>query len=129
MITTGIDYLALNVPDLEAQVERIVTSFGMVIEHRFDRFALLSGAKTGSFLSADGTEIGSPSRSQAHSLCWSNRSVISAISAPSTDLYRCLPLTAASSPMTGEAGAPVPTRRRTQLSVGRGHDRADRGNR
>ena len=36
MITPGIDHIALTVPDLEEQVDRLTSEFGMVVEARFD---------------------------------------------------------------------------------------------
>ena len=36
------DHLALMVPDLEAQVERLTNAFGMVVEVQFDSFALVT---------------------------------------------------------------------------------------
>ena len=33
MITPGIDHIALNVPDLDAQIERLTTAMGLVVEH------------------------------------------------------------------------------------------------
>ena len=47
MITPGIDHIALTVPDLNAQVERLASSFGMVVEHRIESFALLTDRVTG----------------------------------------------------------------------------------
>ena len=46
MITPGIDHIALTVPDLDAQVDRL-TSFGLVVQHRFETFALLHDPVTG----------------------------------------------------------------------------------
>ena len=36
MITPGIDHIALTVPDLDAQVDRLTSAFGMVVESRID---------------------------------------------------------------------------------------------
>ena len=47
MITPGIDHLALSVPDLDEQVERLTTAFGMVVEHRFEHFALVTDPASG----------------------------------------------------------------------------------
>ena len=47
MITPGIDHIALTVPDLEEQVDRFTSEFGMVAESRSDFFALLSDPATG----------------------------------------------------------------------------------
>jgi hypothetical protein len=41
MITPGLDHNALTVPDLDEQVDRLTSAFGMVVETRFDGFALL----------------------------------------------------------------------------------------
>jgi len=42
-----LDHIAINVPDLDALVERLTTAFGMVAEVRFDQFALLADPATG----------------------------------------------------------------------------------
>ena len=47
MITPGIDHIALTVPDLDEQVERLTTQFGMVVESRLDFFAVLADPVTG----------------------------------------------------------------------------------
>jgi catechol 2,3-dioxygenase-like lactoylglutathione lyase family enzyme len=47
MITPGIDHIALTVPDLDAQVERFTREFGMVVESRFEFFAVLSDPGSG----------------------------------------------------------------------------------
>jgi catechol 2,3-dioxygenase-like lactoylglutathione lyase family enzyme len=47
MITPGIDHIALTVPDLDAQVERLTTQFGLVVESRLDFFAVLADPVTG----------------------------------------------------------------------------------
>ena len=47
MITPGIDHIALNVPDLDAQIERLTTAMGLVVEHRFGDFALISDPTNG----------------------------------------------------------------------------------
>jgi catechol 2,3-dioxygenase-like lactoylglutathione lyase family enzyme len=47
MITPGIDHIALTVPDLDAQVELLTSAFGMVVEARFDGFALLTDPASG----------------------------------------------------------------------------------
>jgi len=41
MITSGIDHIALAVPDVAAQVDRLATAFGMVVQSRIESFALL----------------------------------------------------------------------------------------
>lgn len=47
MITPGIDHIALTVPDLDEQVERLTTEFGLVVESRLDFFAVLADPVTG----------------------------------------------------------------------------------
>jgi catechol 2,3-dioxygenase-like lactoylglutathione lyase family enzyme len=47
MITPGIDHIALTVPDLDHQVDRLVGEFGMVVESRLDFFAVLADPVTG----------------------------------------------------------------------------------
>ena len=47
MITPGIDHIALTVPDLDEQVDRLTSAFGMVEEVRFDGFALLVDPASG----------------------------------------------------------------------------------
>ena len=47
MITPGIDHIALTVPDLDAQVDRLTSAFGMVVEARFDGFALVADPVSG----------------------------------------------------------------------------------
>ena len=47
LVTPGLDHIALNVPDLDAQVDRLVNEFGMVVESRMDFFAVLSDPVTG----------------------------------------------------------------------------------
>ena len=46
-VTPGLDHIALTVPDLDAQVDRLVNEFGMVVESRMDVFAVLSDPVTG----------------------------------------------------------------------------------
>ena len=46
-VTPGIDHIALTVPDLDAQVDRLIGAFGMVVESRMDFFALLSDPASG----------------------------------------------------------------------------------
>jgi hypothetical protein len=41
VITPGIDHIALTVPNLDDQVDRLANDFGMVVEHRSESFALL----------------------------------------------------------------------------------------
>jgi catechol 2,3-dioxygenase-like lactoylglutathione lyase family enzyme len=47
MIQPGIDHIALTVPGLDAQIERLTTALGLVMVHRLGDFALLSDPKTG----------------------------------------------------------------------------------
>lgn len=47
MITPGIDHIALTVPDLDAQIERLTNAIGLVVEHRIGDFALLSDPTNG----------------------------------------------------------------------------------
>lgn len=47
MVTPGIDHIALTVPDLDEQVDRLVNELGMVVESRFDGFALISDPASG----------------------------------------------------------------------------------
>jgi len=47
MITPGIDHIALTVPDLDAQVDRFTSAFGMVVLARFEGFALMSDPASG----------------------------------------------------------------------------------
>jgi catechol 2,3-dioxygenase-like lactoylglutathione lyase family enzyme len=47
MITPGIDHIALTVPDLDEQVDRLTSAFGMVVDARFDGFALMSDPASG----------------------------------------------------------------------------------
>jgi catechol 2,3-dioxygenase-like lactoylglutathione lyase family enzyme len=46
-ITPGLDHFALTVPDLDAQVDRLTTEFGMVVESRMDGFAVLADPVSG----------------------------------------------------------------------------------
>ena len=43
----GFDHIALTVPDLDAQVDRLTGSFGMTVESRMPFFAVLSDPRTG----------------------------------------------------------------------------------
>lgn len=47
MITPGIDHIALTVPDLDRQVDRLTGAFGMVVESRTDFFALMVDPASG----------------------------------------------------------------------------------
>ena len=61
MITPGIDHIALTVPDLDEQIERLTTAFGMVVESRFGDFALVSDPVSGLKL-----ELGRSADSEVH---------------------------------------------------------------
>ncbi len=45
--TPAFDHIALTVPDLDAQVERLADAFGMIVESRSERFALVADPATG----------------------------------------------------------------------------------
>ena len=45
--TPAFDHIALTVPDLDQQVERLTNSFGMVVQSRSERFALVIDPATG----------------------------------------------------------------------------------
>ena len=47
LVTPGLDHIALNVPDLDAQVDRLIDEFGWVVESRMPFFAVLSDPITG----------------------------------------------------------------------------------
>jgi catechol 2,3-dioxygenase-like lactoylglutathione lyase family enzyme len=47
MITPGIDHIALTVPDLDEQVDRLTSAFGMVVEARSDFFAIVTDPASG----------------------------------------------------------------------------------
>jgi catechol 2,3-dioxygenase-like lactoylglutathione lyase family enzyme len=47
MITPGIDHIAMTVPDLDAQVDRFTSAFGLIVEARFDGFALMTDPVSG----------------------------------------------------------------------------------
>ena len=61
MITPGIDHIALTVPDLDQQVERLTSAFGMVVESRSDFFALVTDPASGLKL-----ELGRSDDGQVH---------------------------------------------------------------
>jgi catechol 2,3-dioxygenase-like lactoylglutathione lyase family enzyme len=46
VIRSGIDHIALTVPDLDHQVDRLTTTFGMSIESRTPDFAVLADTAT-----------------------------------------------------------------------------------
>ena len=43
----ALDHIALTVPDLDAQVERLQHAFGMVVQSRSDRYALVADPASG----------------------------------------------------------------------------------
>jgi catechol 2,3-dioxygenase-like lactoylglutathione lyase family enzyme len=47
VIAPGIDHIALSVPDLDEQVDRFASEFGMVVDARMDGFALITDPATG----------------------------------------------------------------------------------
>src|SRR3954453_599088 len=47
MIRPGIDHIAFTVPDLDEQVDRLTSEFGMVAETRTDFFALVADPASG----------------------------------------------------------------------------------
>src|SRR5436190_2246112 len=47
VITPGIDHIALTVPDLDAQVDRLTSAFGMIVEGRTEFFALIADPASG----------------------------------------------------------------------------------
>jgi catechol 2,3-dioxygenase-like lactoylglutathione lyase family enzyme len=47
MITPGIDHIALTVPNLDEQVDRLPNAFGMVVARRFELFALIADPASG----------------------------------------------------------------------------------
>jgi catechol 2,3-dioxygenase-like lactoylglutathione lyase family enzyme len=61
MITPGIDHIALTVPDLDEQVDRLTGSFGMVVEGRTEFFALVTDPTSGLTL-----ELGRSDDAQVH---------------------------------------------------------------
>jgi len=61
VIAPGIDHIALTVPDLHAQVDRLEREFGMVVDARSDVFALVSDPVSGLKL-----ELGRSEDDQVH---------------------------------------------------------------
>jgi hypothetical protein len=61
LITPGIDHIALTVPDLDAQVDRLAGDFGMVVERRMDLFAIVVDPVSGLKL-----ELGRSDDDQVH---------------------------------------------------------------
>ena len=58
MITPGIDHIALTVPDLDEQVDRLIGTFGMVVEGRTDFFAVVADPTSGLRLELSRSEDG-----------------------------------------------------------------------
>ena len=46
-MSPAFDHIALTVPDLDAQVDRMANAFGMVVESRMDGFAVVADPATG----------------------------------------------------------------------------------
>ncbi len=46
-IVPGIDHIALTVPDLDHQIDRLTGEFGMVVDHRSELFALVADPASG----------------------------------------------------------------------------------
>jgi catechol 2,3-dioxygenase-like lactoylglutathione lyase family enzyme len=61
MITPGIDHVALAVPDLDEQVDRLSNAFGMIVEVRTELFALITDPASGLKL-----ELGRSDDSEVH---------------------------------------------------------------
>src|SRR5438552_2960660 len=61
MITPGIDHIALTVPDLDEQVDRLTSAFAMVVEARSEFFALIADPASGLKI-----ELGRSEDSQVH---------------------------------------------------------------
>jgi catechol 2,3-dioxygenase-like lactoylglutathione lyase family enzyme len=55
------DHIAINVPDLEQQVERLTADFGWTVEMRSERFAIVADPATGLKF-----ELGSSPDAQVH---------------------------------------------------------------
>ncbi|MGE3074270.1 MAG: VOC family protein [Dehalococcoidia bacterium] len=45
--TPTFDHIALTVPDLDGQIDRLASEFGMVVKNRSDRFAVVTDPATG----------------------------------------------------------------------------------
>jgi catechol 2,3-dioxygenase-like lactoylglutathione lyase family enzyme len=61
MITPGIDHIALTVPDLDAQVDRLTKEFGMTVDVQMDGFAVMTDPASGLKL-----ELGRSDDSEVH---------------------------------------------------------------
>jgi catechol 2,3-dioxygenase-like lactoylglutathione lyase family enzyme len=61
VITPGIDHIALTVPNLDEQVDRLTNAFGMVVQHRSELFALIVDPASGLKI-----ELGRSNDSEVH---------------------------------------------------------------
>lgn len=43
----NLDHIAVTVPDLDAQIDRLTSAFGMVIRHRLEHFAVIADPASG----------------------------------------------------------------------------------
>ena len=43
----NLDHIAVTVPDLDAQVDRLTSAFGMVVRHRLEHFAVVADPASG----------------------------------------------------------------------------------
>lgn len=59
--TPAFDHIAFTVPDLDEQIERLTSAFGMVVRSRSERFALIADPATGLTL-----ELGRSEDSEVH---------------------------------------------------------------
>ena len=58
MSAPALDHLALTVPDVEGQVERLITTFGMVARIRSEHFALVVDPRSGFKLELSASDDG-----------------------------------------------------------------------
>jgi catechol 2,3-dioxygenase-like lactoylglutathione lyase family enzyme len=61
MITPGIDHIALTVPNVDEQVDRLTNEFGMVVARRSELFALIADPASGLTI-----ELGRSNDSEVH---------------------------------------------------------------
>jgi catechol 2,3-dioxygenase-like lactoylglutathione lyase family enzyme len=59
--TPTFDHIALTVPNLDEQIERLTEAFGMVVQSRFERFAIVADPASGLTL-----ELGRSDDSEVH---------------------------------------------------------------
>lgn len=59
--TPAFDHIALTVPDLDQQVERLASDFGMVVQSRSERFAIVTDPASGLIF-----ELGKSDDSEVH---------------------------------------------------------------